>query len=296
MRNGILPSCGARSIAALLLTALLAACTTNPATGQKQLNWLSADQERSLGAEAAPQFVKEYGGDIPSPAIQQYVSDLGHRLVAVSERQDLDWEFHAVDSSVINAFALPGGKVFITRGLMQELTNEAQLAGVLGHEVGHVTAQHIGQQMTRGMIITGIGVGVGVAGQQSDQDWLTVLGVGTSVGGGLYMLSYGRDQETQSDELGVRYMTQIGYNPIGQVQVMKALKRASGGGGGGMEILATHPLPDTRISHLNAHIKKNYPDYDDPQKYRINRDRYQRTVLDALKKLPPAKHDGGDLQ
>lgn len=275
-----------------MLAVLLMGCSTNPATGEKQLNWVSADREKALGAEAAPQFVQQYGGDIPSPAIQQYVSDLGHKLAAVSERPDLDWEFHAVDSSVINAFALPGGKVFITRGLMQDLNNEAQLAGVLGHEVGHVTAQHIGQQMTRAMIITGLGVGVGVAGQQTDNDWLKVLGVGTSVGGGLYMLSYGRDQETQSDELGVRYMTKLGYNPIGQIQVMKVLKRASGGGGGGMEILSTHPLPDSRIKHLNSFIKKQYPDYDDPQKYRINRDRYQRTVLDVLKKLPPARHDG----
>ncbi|MEZ6189952.1 MAG: M48 family metallopeptidase [Phycisphaerales bacterium] len=282
----------AKPLAAFILAVQLMGCSTNPATGEKQLNWVSADREKALGAEAAPEFVKQYGGDIPSNAIQQYVSDLGHKLAAVSERPDLEWEFHAVDSSVINAFALPGGKVFITRGLMQDLQNEAQLAGVLGHEVGHVTAQHIGQQMTRAMIITGIGVGVGVAGEQSDNDWMKVLGVGTSVGGGLYMLSYGRDQETQADELGVRYMSRLGYNPIGQIQVMKVLKRASGSGGGGMEILSTHPLPDTRIRHLNEYIKDKYPDYDDPQKYRINRDRYQRSVLDVLKKLPPPRHDG----
>ncbi len=290
-----LMSFNARSIwtALLLLTAMFMSvgCSTNPATGEKQLNWLSNDRERSLGAEASPKFVEQYGGDIPSDSIQQYVSDLGHRLAAVSERPDLDWEFHAVDSGVINAFALPGGKVFVTRGLMEDLRSEAQLAGVLGHEVGHVTGQHIGQQMTRGMILTGIGVGIGVAGQQSDEDWLTVLGVGTSVGGGLYMLSYGRDQETQADELGVRYMTRLGYNPIGQVQVIKVLKRASGGGGGGVEFLSTHPYPDTRIKYLNKHIREQYPDFDDPQKYRVFRDRYQREVLNVLKKLPEPSHD-----
>lgn len=292
MRDTIPARPRTRCLLMLVLACLLTACSTNPATGQKQLNWLSADREKALGAEAAPQFVEQYGGDIPSPKIQNYVSDLGHRLAAVSERPDLDWEFHAVNSDVINAFALPGGKVFITRGLMQDLQNEAQLAGVLGHEVGHVTAEHIGQQMTRGMILAGVGVGVGVAGEKTDQDWLKVLGVGTSVGGGLYMLSYGRDQETQADELGIRYMTKLGYNPIGQIQVMKVLKRASGGGGGGMEMLSTHPLPDSRIKHLNALIKDKYPDYKDPQKYRINRDRYQQTVLDELKKLPPPEHTG----
>jgi predicted Zn-dependent protease len=277
-------------LASLILILLVTGCSTNPATGEKQLNMLSPDRERALGAEASPKFVKQYGGDIPSPSIQAYVSDLGQRLAAVSERPDLQWEFHAVDSAVINAFALPGGKVFITRGLMEKLSSEAQLAGVLGHEVGHVTAEHIGQQMTRAMIITGIGVGIGVAGQQSDEDWMTVLGVGTSVGGGLYMLSYGRNQETQSDELGVRYMTRIGYNPIAQVQVMKVLKQASGGGAG-MEFLSTHPFPDTRIKFLKSHIREKYPDYKDPQKYRIYKDRYQRQVLAELKRLPPAVHD-----
>jgi len=274
-----------------LLVAAMAGCSTNPATGEKQLNWISTSKEKALGAEAAPKFVKQYGGDIPSPAIQKYVSDLGHRLAAVSERPNLDWEFHAVDSAVINAFALPGGKVFITRGLMADLQNEAQLAGVLGHEIGHVNAEHIGQQMTRAMIITGIGAGVGLAGQHNDSDWMKVLGVGTSVGGGLYMLSFSRDQETQADELGVRYMTRLGYNPIGQIQVMKVLKRASGGGQGGMEWLATHPYPDTRIKHLNKLIRSRYPDYKDPQKYRVYRDRYQRKVLAELKRLPPPTHD-----
>ncbi len=289
MRFQTLLKCGA--LPAVLFLTAIAGCSTNPATGQKQLNWISTEKENSLGAEAAPKFVEQYGGDIPSESIHKYINDLGHRLAAVSERPDLDWEFHAVDSAVINAFALPGGKVFVTRGLMKELTSEAQLAGVLGHEVGHVTAQHIGQQMTRAIIITGIGVGIGVAGEQSDEDWLTVLGVGTSVGGGLYMLSYGRNQETQSDELGLRYMTHLGYNPIGQVQVMKVLKRASGGNGRGMEFLATHPYPDTRIKHLNQIIREQYPDYKDPQKYRVYRDRYQRTVLAELKRLPKPGHD-----
>ena len=274
----------------LALATFATGCSTNPATGKSQLNWLSTEKERSLGNEASPKFVKQYGGDIPSHSIQAYVSDLGHRLAAVSERPDLEWEFHVVDSAVINAFALPGGKVFVTRGLIEKLSSEAQLAGVLGHEVGHVTGQHIGQQMTRAMIITGIGIGVGIAGEQSDEDWMKILGVGTSVGGGLYLLSYGRNQETQSDELGVRYMTRLGYNPVGQIQVMKVLKQASGGGAG-IEFFATHPYPDTRIKHLNAHIRERYPDYKDPQKYRVYRDRYQRTVLAELKRLPPPAHD-----
>jgi predicted Zn-dependent protease len=281
----------ALALALLALVGLHTACSTNPATGQRQLNVLSESEEIRIGEKAEPEFLGEYGGPIPSPTIRQYVSRIGQDLAAQSERPDLPWEFHVVDSSAVNAFALPGGKIFITRGLLSKFQNEAQVAGVLGHEIGHVTAQHIGQQMSRGLILQGIGIGIGVAGSQSDQDWLTALGIGTSVGGTLYLLKFSRDQETQSDELGLRYMTQLGYNPVGQLQVMKILKREAGQrGGGGLEILSTHPMPDTRIDRLEKVIKKEYPDHDDPSAYHFDQDRFNKRVLEELKDLPPPKH------
>jgi len=272
----------------LLVTLANLGCSTNPATGKKQLNLLSRSEEIRLGDQSEPKFLKEYGGEIPNPRIVNYVRNLGRRLAAVSERPKLPWRFHAVDSDVINAFSLPGGKIFITRGLMARLNNEAQLAGVLGHEIGHVTAQHIGQQMTRAM---GINLGVqllGMAVQTSDKDWIRILGVGAQVGSGLYLLSFSRSQEQQADELGVRYMTRIGFNPVAQVQVMKILKKA--GDAGGIEMLQTHPLPQTRINYLEKLIRKKYPGYNDPQKYRFDRDSYHKNVLVPLSKLPPAKH------
>ena len=234
-------------------------CSTNPATGKGQLNFLSTSREISLGNQSAPQFTQQYGGDIPSESLRAYVVDLGKRLAAQSERAELPWEFHVVDSSVLNAFALPGGKVFITRGMLAKLNSEAQLAGVLSHEIGHVTAQHIGQQLSQSMLLQGLAIGVGVASARSDNEWLKAMGIGASVGGSVYLLKFGRDQESQADELGVRYMTRLGYNPVGQIQVMEVLQKESTGKPRQPEFLSTHPLAKTRIRRLEKHINEHYP-------------------------------------
>lgn len=277
-------------IALVVLTPALSACRTNPATGRSQFNILSSSQELSIGAQASPQFLKEYGGELPDSQLVEYVRDLGQRLAQVSERATLPWAFHLVDSSVVNAFALPGGKVFVSRGLLESLNNEAELASVLGHEVGHVTAEHIGQQMSRAMVLQGVAVGVGLAANRSDSEWGQVLGAGVSVGGGVYLLKFGRDQETEADQLGLRYMSRLGYNPVAQIAVMKALKKASGGGAAPVEFLSTHPHPETRIKRLEKLIPKKYPDYQTPGVYRFNQDEYKQNVLDRLAKLPPARH------
>lgn len=272
----------------LAFSLVVAACTTNPATGQKNFNILGQAEEIQLGNQAQPQFLASYGGEIPSAEIDAYVNGIGHRLAAVSERPDMPWEFHVVDSAVINAFALPGGKVFMSRALMAKMTNEAQLAGVLGHEVGHVTAQHIGQQMSQATALQ-IGLAaLGAAGGNSA--YLQALGMGAQAGGSLYLLKFGRDQESQADELGVRYMTRLGYNPKAQIQVMEILKAASGSGGSA-EMLSTHPLPQTRIDRLTKLIQQKYPDADAPGKYTYGQDSF-KPILAALAKLPPPKHTG----
>lgn len=274
----------------VLMALVLPGCSTNPATGRSQFNMMSEQQEISIGQQSAPEFLQSYGGPIPSPEIRAYVSDLGMRLASQSERAELPWEFHVVDSPVINAFALPGGKVFMSRGLLSKMTNEAQLAGVLGHEIAHVTAQHIGQQMSRAAGVQVLGAVLGTIGDQSDTQWMQVLGVGSTVGGSLYLLKFGRDQETEADILGLRYMTRLGYNPAAQLQVMDILKAASGGGGG-VEFLATHPAPQTRIDRIEAHIRKEYPDFEDVAQYAFHADRFQREVLSRLATLPPPKHN-----
>ncbi len=273
-------------------------CVTNEATGKSSLNLISVEKEIAIGTEAEPQFIEENGGLVESQKLRDYVSKLGHELAAVSERPDLPWNFNVLNSAQINAFALPGGKVFMSRGLLEKMTNEAQLAGVLGHEIGHVTAQHVNSRMSQALIIQGIAIGASVAGEVADDDTLRVLGVGAGVGGGVYLLKFGRDQESESDELGVRYMTRLGYNPIGQVQVMQILKEAAGNGSG-PEFFATHPLPQTRIDRLQELIAKEYPAagradadndaYGSSDLYRFGEQSFKSNVLDELKKLGPAK-------
>lgn len=273
---------------------LLTACTTNTATGERQLNVLSREEEIRIGEDAAPKFLKQGGGEIPDKEIQRYVADLGARIAAVSERPDLPWAFYTLDSETINAFALPGGKVFISRGLMARMDNEAQLAGVLGHEVGHVTAKHINDRMAQAMGISIATAAIGVAAQVSEEQWVRVLGAGVGVGGQLFALKFGREDELQADRLGVRYMSQVDYNPVGQLQVMKILQSASGGGG--IELLQTHPLPATRIDRLQKLIAEKYPRADETGAYLFGRDRYHAAVLDRLQKLPkPEKNSAQAL-
>jgi predicted Zn-dependent protease len=277
--------------AALLVVAIIvtaASCTTNPATGKRILNFMPVDQEIRLGSEAAPEFLKEYGGEVPSAEVTRYVRQLGQKLAAESERPDLPWEFHVPNTPVINAFALPGGKVFITRGLMERLQNEAQLAGVLGHEIGHVTAQHINQRMSQAAVVQGGAAVVGGVGAATDNDYLKALGLGTGVVGTGYLLKFSRDQESEADALGVRYMTRLDYNPLGQVQVMRILAEASSGGRP-PEFLATHPYPETRISRLNSLINREHPQARGAgNPYTFAKENYERRALTPLKQLPAA--------
>jgi len=191
-----------------------------------------------------------------------------------------------LDSAVINAFALPGGKVFISRALLERMTNEAQLAGVLGHEVGHVTAEHIGERMGQAMVLQGALAGLGAV---SNSEWTQVLGVGAQAGGTVYLLSFGRDQEREADELGMRYMARIGYNPRGQVQLMRILAKASDGPRG-PEWLSTHPDPDGRADRLARMIPERFPNVDKPGRFRFGEEEFRKNVLERLKQLPPPSH------
>ncbi|MGB0766246.1 MAG: M48 family metalloprotease, partial [Phycisphaeraceae bacterium] len=163
-------------VAAFALVLLpLAGCSTNQTTGRSQFTVLSWEEEKKIGADAAPGFIEQSGGVLPDQAIVAYVEAIGMKLAAEAEAidsevraQNLEWEFYVLDSQVINAFALPGGKVFISRGLMAKMNNEAQLAGVLGHEVGHVTARHGNERMGKAMIAQGLIIAAGIGGAISE--------------------------------------------------------------------------------------------------------------------------------
>lgn len=276
----------------LLLIAMvpLAGCTTNAATGRSQFLPLSWEEEVKLGAEASPQFIQQSGGELPDQRVVSYVRAMGSRIAAQSEMPDIDWEFHVLDSQVINAFALPGGKVFISRGLMEKMDNDAQLAGVIGHEIGHVTARHGNERMGKAIIAQGVLLGIGVAGAVSDEQWMQVLGVGTAVGGQLFLLKYSRSNELEADELGVRYMTRVGYHPVGLVQVMELLGQLSSGAGP-PEWLSTHPVSETRVENLEELILGEYGELiNNPAHFTMGFESFKQNIKIPLSQLPPARH------
>jgi len=236
----------------------LGGCTHNPATGRNQFLLLSTDQEIALGTEAMPGLTAEYGGESKSPELRAYVTEVGNKLAAQVEPQykDLPWQFTVLESDVINAFALPGGKVFISRGLMDLLSTEAELAGVLGHEVGHVTSQHIDERISQAMVIQGIAIGASAA-TKSSSGWESVIPVVVGLGGQGYLLQFGRNQESESDKQGVKYMTAAGYDPIGMMGVLEVLRDASQGNST-PEFLSTHPHPETRLETVSALLAGPY--------------------------------------
>lgn len=278
------------SIIGLPFLLLITGCAINPETGQNQWIVLSEAREIKLGEQASPKFIESYGGQVPSPELSEYVRKIGVKLARKSKRPLLPWKFYVVDSAVINAFALPGGKVFLSRGLLAKLDNEAQLAGIIGHEIGHVTAKHVNDQMAGRLALRGILAGLGTATRNSNDQWLQVLGTGTRVGGTVFLLHYTRQQEYEADVLGVRYMAELGYNPMGQVQVMQILKAERASAQVGPQLLATHPLPQQRISRLRQHIGQRYTDHKSNDFYRFDRDHFHANVKQRLAELPPPKH------
>lgn len=211
-----------RALSALLLTSLLlGACATNPVTGEREVSLVSEADEVKIGVEADAEVRKEYGV-YKAPALQAYVNEVGQKLARNSQRSNLKWQFTVVDSPDINAFALPGGYVYITRGLMAYLESEEELAGVLGHEIGHVTARHGARRQTQGTIAQVLSVGAEIFGQVVGG----VAGLGQAVGGvaGQFITAYGRDQELQADQLGAQYLSANGYDPKGMVRVIQVLK------------------------------------------------------------------------
>lgn len=281
----------ALAFAALLLAPMLVGCVTNPATGKTQLNALSREEEIAMGQQGMDEIVPQYGGEVESQALQQYVSEVGMSMVPYVEGDygSLPWEFTLLDTDVINAFALPGGKVFVTRGLASKLNSEAELAGVLGHEIGHVTAEHADKRVANQLIFTGVLVGASVAAGQSDNG-LIEAGVPllVGVGGQGFLLKFGREEEYEADSLGMRYMTKAGYNPIGQKRVMQVLVDASQGSRQ-PEFLSTHPYPESRVKRVESIIEKEYPFTVDNPRYELGQDAYERRMLEPLRRLPPPK-------
>jgi predicted Zn-dependent protease len=228
-------------IATLAAVAALA-CVRNPATGKRQFSLVSEQQEIAMGKEAA-QEVQQTMAKYPDPKVQAYVEQIGKRMAAASERPNLPWSFTVLDDPTVNAFALPGGPVFVTRGILTHMNSEAELASVLGHEIGHITARHSAQDISKQQLAQ-VGLGVGSILSPEVAAAAQVAGAGLQ----LMFLRFSRDHERQSDELGFKYMTGQGYDPREMAKVFTTLDRSSKEEGAGRmpQWLSTHPDPGDR--------------------------------------------------
>ncbi|WP_375585559.1 M48 family metalloprotease [Cyclobacterium xiamenense] len=248
-------------------------CARNPVTGKKQLVLMSESQEIQLGKESDPEIMAFFGR-YEDPDLQAFITEKGNEMAAVSHRPHLAYDFKIVDSPVINAFAVPGGFVYFTRGIMAHFNNEAEFAGVLGHEIGHVTARHSVIQQ-RNNLLGQLGMIAGVVLVPQLSEFIEPLSQGMQ----LALLSFGRDAERQSDELGVEYSSKIGYDAREMAGFFETLERQQEKTGGGTvpEFLSTHPSPGERnltVAQLAETWKKKLNLTDS----KVNREAYLRRI------------------
>ncbi|MEE8061265.1 MAG: M48 family metallopeptidase, partial [Gemmatimonadales bacterium] len=227
------------TVSLVACAALVWACAVNPVTGKRELSLISESQEIRMGQEGAQSVVNTIGL-YPDSSLQAYVARLGQSMAVASERPQLPWSFAVVNDATVNAFALPGGQIFVTRGILTHFNSEAELMSVLGHEIGHVTAKHSVSQISKAQIAQ-LGLGVGMVLTPSLDVLHQVAGSGLQV----LFLKFGRDDEAQSDELGFRYMVEAGYDPREATDIFELLGRL-GGGGRLPEWQSTHPDPENR--------------------------------------------------
>jgi len=257
---------GSRFIVAIVMALVgiimyMSQVEVNPITGEKQHVALSPSEEIRLGLESAPEMAHQMGGELPDTDPRtQLVRRIGNFIVDKTDAKKSPWKFkfHVLaDSQTVNAFALPGGQIFITWGLLKKLETEAQLAGVLSHEMGHVIERHSAQQMAKnqlgGLLVTA--VATGASDQQNSSNHALVI---ASVANQMIQLRYGRKDESQADIWGLKLMSQVGFNPQAMIAVMQILK-AQDHGSGTLEIFQTHPNPDLRIKQIAAYLQAHPP-------------------------------------
>lgn len=255
------------------LFTLLVSCYRNPVTGRNEISFMGEDQEKAMGAQSDPSVVAEFGR-YEDKALQDFITTEGDKMVKVSHRPDLKFEFKILNSPVVNAFALPGGYVYFTRGILAHFSNEAEFAGVLGHEIGHVTARHGAEQYTN-QVLSQVGFMIGMVVSPTVRQFANEISQGMQ----LMMLSHSRENESQSDELGVEYSTKIGYDANKMANFFSTIGRL-GEKSGSSEIpdfLSTHPNPADRFTRVHQ-LASEWQNKLQLPAYKINRDSYLEMI------------------
>lgn len=248
------------------------ACVTNPVTGKKNFMLMSEKQEIAMGAASDPSIVASFGV-YPDDKIQAFINEKGQEMAKVSHRSNLNYEFKVLDSPVVNAFALPGGYVYFTRGILAHFNNEAEFAGVLGHEIGHITARHSARQYSK-QIVGQLGLILGMVVSEEFAKYADVANTGMQ----LLFLKFGRDAESESDRLGVEYSTKIGYDAHEMAGFFQTLNRLSGGPENRIPVFtSTHPDPVDRHDKTDA-LAKEWQQKDPRSRYAVNRNNYLRMI------------------
>lgn len=251
---------------------VLDACSTNPVTGKKDFMLMSKEQEIAMGQESDP-GITAFFGLYNDQQLQNFIDKKGQEMVDVSHRQDLKYEFKIVDSPVVNAFAVPGGYVYFTRGIMAHFNNEAEFAGVLGHEIGHIAARHSAKQYSKAMAAQ-LGL---VVGSIVSEDFRQFAGL-AQTGVSLLFLKFGRDAERQSDKLGAEYSTRVGYDAHQMAGFFNTLQRQQEQSGQMVPaFLSTHPDPGDRYVAVNKEADK-WQRKLDPSNLEVNRDSYLKMI------------------
>ncbi|MCF2446080.1 M48 family metalloprotease [Dyadobacter sp. CY345] len=267
-------------LACVLAAGVFSGCSKNPVTGKNEIIFMSPEKEKALGAESHPSVVASMGL-YDDKDLTAFINDKGKAMGKISHRPDVNYQFFIVDSPVVNAFAVPGGYVYFTRGIMAHFNNEAEFAGVLGHEIGHIAARHSASQQTKQVFTQG----VLLAGSVLSPTFRS-MSEQASQGLGLLLLKYGRDHETQSDELGVDYSSKIGYDANEMADFFGTLKRISEKSGQTIPTFqSTHPDPGNR----QVKVKQLATSYQSAHKasYNVNRDVYLRRIEGLIYGVDP---------
>lgn len=247
---------------------VLQSCARNPVTGKRELNLMSTEQEIAMGQQSHPAIVAQMGL-YEDQRLNSFINEKGKAMARISHRPDLPYQFYIVDSPVVNAFAVPGGYVYFTRGILAHFNNEAEFAGVLGHEIGHVTAKHAARQQASQLFGTLAAIGGAI--------FVPQLGEMAMQGLQLFLLRYSREHESESDELGVEYSSKIGYDAHQMANFFATIKRIQDNAGQAIPtFLSTHPDPGNRYSKVHQMAKEYQAKA--PANYQVNRESYLRMI------------------